>query len=260
MSLATLLTAVRINFRSSCNLRSTIRLISNQSANPEPNDSYEDDVKEKILCASLKFVPELGWTKEALSAGAQTVGYPGVAHGIFQSGGGDLVHYFQLSSNKKLVDILKKFQGEHANDPIPPAQFVERACKERLQMIVPYLQKWPQAIAIMSLPPNVPNALAALLTMVDDICYYAGDRSVDFNWYLRRIGIAGVYKATELYLIQDKSKDHEETWKFLNRRLIEAVQLHDLISKSDVASQGAKDVAASAFVTARNILGLNWNR
>lgn len=46
-------------------------------------------------------------------------------------------------------------------------------------MIIPYLSKWPQAIAIMSLPPNVPQALATLLTFVDDICYYAGDRSVD---------------------------------------------------------------------------------
>jgi ubiquinone biosynthesis protein COQ9 len=46
-------------------------------------------------------------------------------------------------------------------------------------MIVPYLSRWPQAIAIMSLPPNVPNALATILAAVDDICHYAGDRSVD---------------------------------------------------------------------------------
>lgn len=55
------------------------------------------------------------------------------------------------------------------------------AVQERLKMIVPYKSKWPQALGIMSLPPNVPNALAALLTMVDDICYYAGDRSVDVS-------------------------------------------------------------------------------
>lgn len=63
--------------------------------------------------------------------------------------------------------------------PLAPAQFVEEALKHRLHMIIPYLSKWPQAIAIMSLPPNVPQALATLLTFVDDICYYAGDRSVD---------------------------------------------------------------------------------
>jgi hypothetical protein len=49
-------------------------------------------------------------------------------------------------------------------------------------MIIPYIGKWPQALAIMSLPPNVPPALANLLTLVDDICYYAGDRSVDVSY------------------------------------------------------------------------------
>lgn len=69
-----------------------------------------------------------------------------------------------------------QFQDQN---PITPGEFVEVAIQERLKMLVPYIHKWPQAIAIMSLPPNVPNALAALLAMVDDICYYAGDRSVD---------------------------------------------------------------------------------
>lgn len=64
---------------------------------------------------------------------------------------------------------------------MPPGEFAEKAIEARIKMIIPYLCKWPQAIAIMSLPPNVPNALATLLTMVDDICYYAGDRSVDVS-------------------------------------------------------------------------------
>lgn len=49
----------------------------------------------------------------------------------------------------------------------------------RLQMLIPYINKWPQAIAIMSSPPNVPVALANLLALSDDICYYAGDQSTD---------------------------------------------------------------------------------
>lgn len=63
-----------------------------------------------------------------------------------------------------------------------PPEFVEDAIKHRLQMVIPYLSRWPQAIAIMALPQNVQNALAAQLAMVDDICYYAGDRSVDVSF------------------------------------------------------------------------------
>lgn len=62
-----------------------------------------------------------------------------------------------------------------------PALFIQGAVEKRLRMIIPYIGMWPQALVIMSLPPNVPPALANLLTLVDDICYYAGDRSVDVS-------------------------------------------------------------------------------
>lgn len=39
------------------------------------------------------------------------------------------------------------------------------------------------------------------------------------NWYAKRLGLAYVYKLTELFYIQDTSPDHEETWKFLDRRI-----------------------------------------
>lgn len=52
-------------------------------------------------------------------------------------------------------------------------------------------------------------------------------------------------------MMQDKSNEFQDTWTFLNRRLVEAVQLHDLLSKSDVTSQSAKDTAQSVFVTVR---------
>ncbi|KAJ8895636.1 hypothetical protein PR048_000972 [Dryococelus australis] len=57
--------------------------------------------------------------------------------------------------------------------------FIKDAVEMRLRMIIPYMDKWSQALAIQSLPPNVPESLANLLTLVDDIWYYAGDKSAD---------------------------------------------------------------------------------
>lgn len=56
----------------------------------------------------MPFVPEVGWSKEAITKGAEKVGYPGIIHGMFSRGGAELVHYFQNSSNLKLVEVLKK--------------------------------------------------------------------------------------------------------------------------------------------------------
>lgn len=73
---------------------------------------YEDNVKNQILERSLEFVPKSGWSVEALSAGAKAVGYPSITHGLFPNGGGDLVHYFNVRSNEKLVAQMKTVSAE----------------------------------------------------------------------------------------------------------------------------------------------------
>lgn len=119
------------------------------------------------------------------AVGAESIGYPGVIHGLFPNGGAALVQYFYSSCNRKLNEILRKEELAIQDDPSrprrTPEQQVRDAVETRLRMLTPYAKTWPQAIAIMTLPPNVPTALANLLTLVDDICYYAGDRSVDVS-------------------------------------------------------------------------------
>lgn len=63
-------------------------------------------------------------------------------------------------------------------------------------MLIPYMEKWPQAMAIKAFPYNVPSALENLALMVDDVWYYSGDRSTDFNWYTKRGLLALVYSST----------------------------------------------------------------
>ncbi|EEB18584.1 conserved hypothetical protein [Pediculus humanus corporis] len=224
--------------------------------NSSDDHQYESNIREKILNASLDFVPVHGWSREAISNGAESVGYPGIANGIFPNGGADVINYFYVKCNQKLKDYMIK-ATDNPQTIKEPQDFIRDSIEVRLRMLIPYIQKWPQAIAIMSLPPNVPVALANLLALSDDICFYAGDKSVDFNWYIRRIGVSGIYKVTELYMIQDKSTDFQETWKFLDRRLVEAIQIQHIISSGSEASTVAKDVVSAAFSTARNILHLN---
>jgi len=40
-----------------------------QSIHEENDEEYEKNIKLKILEASLKFVPDMGWSKQAISAG-----------------------------------------------------------------------------------------------------------------------------------------------------------------------------------------------
>ena len=53
----------------------------------------------------------------------------------------------------------------------------------------------------------------------DDIWYIAGDTSHDLNWYSKRISLAAVMAATDVFMLQDNSPDFQDSWSFLDRRL-----------------------------------------
>ena len=68
------------------------------SQEPAQEEDHEGEseasVKRRILESALDFVPALGWSVESLSEGAKAQGFPGVAHGMFPRGGGELIHHF----------------------------------------------------------------------------------------------------------------------------------------------------------------------
>lgn len=143
-------------------------------ANYEESAKY-NEIRKKILSAALEFVPTHGWTRVSIGKGAESVNYPGVIHGMFSNGGVELVHYFYTNCNEKLAEIL---QTKEAKDP---SKFAQEAIQIRLKMLEPLIKTWPQAIGLMSLPQFAPKSLAIVLTLIDDICYYSGDRSVDVS-------------------------------------------------------------------------------
>lgn len=226
-------------------------------------------LRSEILDASLRFVPIHGWSIDAIVQGAESINYPGVAHGMFPNGAIELIHHFYAKCNRDLIEQLqhelnksteKSEKDDKTIDRPSPKEFAIKAIRLRLEMIIPYKDSWPQALAIMTLPQNVPTSLAQLLTLVDDICYSAGDRAVDIGWYTRRIGIASIYKMVELYLLQDKSPGHQQTWEFLDRRMDEGIQVQEFLSSSDQKTQTMAKALGSAFQTARNILGINCDK
>lgn len=142
-----------------------------------------DRMRQEILRAALEFAPSVGWTREAITKGAESIGYPGVVHGMFPDGGVELIQYFYSDCNARLVEWLQK-ETEGVEKVPNPSQFVCRAIETRLRMLQPFLSTWPQAIGILSLPQNAPKALSNLLTLADDICYYSGDRAVNVRHFL----------------------------------------------------------------------------
>ncbi|KAI4887721.1 hypothetical protein NFI96_024785 [Prochilodus magdalenae] len=247
-----------------------------QHEDPRPNTSYqdqggeqaedyetEDQLQARILTAALEFVPQHGWTVEAIAAGAETLGLSAASAGMFDNGAGDLVLHFVGECNAQLAKILAEQhnqiqlgQAEKKNT----ADFLREAVETRLRMLVPYIDTWPQAMSLLLLPHNIPDSLKHLSTLVDDIWYYAGDRSTDLNWYTKRAALTGIYNTTELVMVQDSSPDFEDTWAFLDNRIRDVVNMATTAKQVQSTGEAVVQGLMGAAVTLKNITGMNQRR
>ncbi|KAH0619459.1 hypothetical protein JD844_000107 [Phrynosoma platyrhinos] len=223
----------------------------------EESEGYESEerLQNRILTAALEFVPTHGWTSDAIAEGAKSLGLSVAAAGLFHNDGSELVLHFVSQCNTKLSELLEE---QHKLVQLGQAekkktdQFLKDALEARLRMLIPYIEKWPQAISVLLLPHNIPSSLNLLTSMVDDMWHYAGDQSTDINWYTRRAVLAGIYNTTELVMIQDSSPDFEDTWSFLQNRIADAMNMGHTAKQVQATGEALVQGLMGAAVTVSN--------
>jgi ubiquinone biosynthesis protein COQ9 len=171
-------------------------------------------LESHVLEKSIEFVPHLGWSKAAVEAAAREMEISASVAGLLKDPV-DLAHYFIQSRNAQMKSMLNQ-------DPQFKSLSISRQCHQacwvRLQLLIPVIDKWQDALALMASPVHLPRSLSLLHELINDIWYLAGDKSVDLNWYSKRFILASIYTSTELFMTTDKSPDYQETLQFLDRR------------------------------------------
>lgn len=238
---------------------------SYQDQSGEQAEDYEteEQLQARILTAALEFVPAYGWSAEAIAAGAETLGLSSASSGMFQNGAGDLVLHFVAQCNSQMTKILEEQQKQvqlGQAEAKETSVFLRDAVETRLRMYIPYMDTWAQAMSILLLPHNIPDSLKQLSTLVDDIWYYAGDRSTDVNWYTKRAALTGIFNTTELVMLQDSSPDFQDTWTFLDNRVQDAVNMAATAKQVQSSSEAVVQGLMGAAVTLKNLSGLNQKR
>ncbi|CAH8562388.1 unnamed protein product [Schistosoma turkestanicum] len=236
----------------------------------------DSNLKACVLESTLAYVPKYGWSREAVEACCQAEGWPSGLHAfVAPQGGIDIVLHFYATRNQQLAEVMQQWRTTNAStnknielkesssslSSFPSTadevdRFLYRALEYRLKMILPYIEVWPQALGLLSLPTNIPSSLGMLAQLVDEIWAQAGDRSTDLSWYAKRLGVAYVYNLTELYMLQDKSPEFSESWIFLHKRIEDLRSMKQMNLKA-TSSMLRNGVLAFGNVTC-NILG--WNR
>jgi len=186
---------------------------------PDPENLHVN-----ILESSLQKVKTFGWTVEALSTGAEENGLPGIAHGMFPDGPVELVNYFIEKCNIEMIQKLSSMNLQQ----VTMKERLRTILQMRLEMLLPYSSNWSQALSVMGQPQNLPKSLHGLALLIDEILHQCGDKSTDFDWYTKRALVTGIYVTTELYLLTDATRNKQDTWDYLDRRIDDFLRMSTL--------------------------------
>lgn len=221
----------------------------------------DDDIAHQILNIALEHVPTYGWSQKAIDKAIESLELSPSSSGMFKRGAADLVIHFIEKCNNELSDILaaesRRFLDKTSSTDEDISQFIEKAIQTRLKMITPYINSWPQAMAILASPMATADCLENGAHMVDEIWYHAGDMATDMSWYAKRGAVAAIYLATEVFMLQDKSPNFEDTWEFLSRRMQDAGSAEAMKNSLNHALNDIASLANAGVTTAQNILGFN---
>lgn len=187
-------------------------------------DPSHQELRDRLLDAALVHVPFDGWTPAVLSAAARDCGVPhALALNAFPGGAAEMIEYWNQRSDQRMLAALE------ARD-LSALRYRDRvalAVRLRLES-VGHREAVRRGLAFLSLPQNAALASRCLYRTVDAVWHGLGDRSTDFSFYTKRALLAGVYAATVLYWLDDRSEGSTATWSFLDRRIGDVLKITTL--------------------------------
>lgn len=182
-----------------------------------------DKITERVMMRALTHIPFDGWTQAVLERAATEEGLdPSYGWRLFPQGPLDAIAFWSHLLDRKMEQTLP------SDSDLRVREKITLAVKTRLSLLIPHREAARKTATFLSLPHHLPQASRLVYRTVNDIWYYAGDTSTDYNFYTKRALLAWVYSSTFLYWLRDDSEQFEKTWRFLDRRIEEVLTLPKL--------------------------------
>jgi ubiquinone biosynthesis protein COQ9 len=182
----------------------------------------EREWQTRLLDAVLPHVLFDGWSRKAMKGAAADISEDMSTFDLaFPDGATDMIRLFIENADDAMEAELEKRDVLS----LKIRDRITLAIKVRLELYEPHKEAVRRAVNILSLPQNAPLALKLTANTVSRMWWATGDASADYNWYTKRLTLAGVYAATLLYWLADKSEGHHKTWEFLDRRIENVMQI-----------------------------------
>lgn len=178
-----------------------------------------------IVRHALPIVPFEGWSRETLEQAAVSAGYKkeDVVR-LFPGGAIDAVDEFSRLGDANMLAALQS----RDLSTMKIRERIAAAVRVRIEMHDTHREALRKAVAMHTLPFYLNRGLRTLYETVDAMWRAAGDTATDFNFYTKRLLLAGVYSSTLLYWLDDKSQGGKASWEFLARRIDNVMQIQKL--------------------------------
>jgi ubiquinone biosynthesis protein COQ9 len=181
-----------------------------------------DTLRRDLLQATLRHVPFDGWTMAALIAGGRDLEFDlAEVRRLFPGGAEEAADLFVAEADRRMIEEL-------ARRDLATLRIRERiatAVRVRLEQQAGHREAIRRVLALQVMPQRGFGAMRGLYRTVDAMWRAAGDDATDFNFYTKRLLLAGVYASTVLFWLNDKSDGCEATWAFLDRRIDDVMQI-----------------------------------
>ncbi|MGH6931387.1 MAG: COQ9 family protein [Dongiaceae bacterium] len=197
-----------------------------------------DQLREALFEATLGHVPFDGWSQTAFNAAVKELGAdPALALNEFPGGMAELLEFYHRRADQLMVEELQRRDIM----TLKVRERIALAVRTRLVQNARHREAIRQALSFLAMPQNAPLGARCLYRTVDAIWYAAGDTSTDFSFYTKRGLLAGVYGATVLFWLNDKSDDFVESWAFLDRRIADVMKIQQWRRRLDKLAEKLPD-------------------
>ena len=194
-----------------------------------------EKLREKILRETLPHVAFDGWTDKTLKEAAERVGADNAElKAAFPRGVADALVYFSGEADRQMTEAV-----EAANLKVMKVrERVTFAVRKRIEAVADHKEAARRAAAVFALPQHALDGATCVYRSVDAMWRAIGDTSADFNFYTKRALLSGVYTTTMLYWFADNSEGDQDTWKFLDRRIADVMQIEKVKAQVTKLTEG----------------------
>lgn len=195
--------------------------------NKKSEKTHSETLREKLLAEMLLHVAFDGWCDKSLKDAANKLDIDEAdLKAAFPRGMVDALIFFSHQADDEAEKIIASADLES----MKIRQRVTFAARTRIEVILKHKEAARRGAAVFALPQYALDGATCVYRTCDMIWRAIGDTSTDFNFYTKRGLLSGVYSSTMLYWFADTSEEFSDTWKFLDNRIADVMQIEKVKS------------------------------